>query len=89
MHHHENEQVCVVLEGEMVVHTEDDSVTLGEYDSVWLASDEPTASRTRATNARSVSTYSRRPRLRLLDRPRRVVPLTATGRSTTTNDLCQ
>jgi len=41
MHHHENEQVCIVLEGEMVVHTEDDSVTLGEYDSVWLASDEP------------------------------------------------
>jgi quercetin dioxygenase-like cupin family protein len=36
MHDHENEQVCLVLEGELVVHTEDDSATLGEYDSVHL-----------------------------------------------------
>lgn len=36
MHDHENEQVCLCLEGELVVHTEDDTVTLGEYDSVWL-----------------------------------------------------
>ena len=40
MHHHENEQVCVVLHGEMTVHTEDDAVTLGQYDSVWLNSNE-------------------------------------------------
>jgi quercetin dioxygenase-like cupin family protein len=38
MHDHENEQVCLVLEGELTVHTEDDSVTMGEYDSVLLES---------------------------------------------------
>ena len=32
MHDHENEQVCVVLEGEITVHTEDDSATLGRFD---------------------------------------------------------
>ncbi|WP_122090760.1 cupin domain-containing protein [Halalkalicoccus subterraneus] len=36
MHDHENEQVCLCLEGELTVHTEDETVTLGEYDSVWL-----------------------------------------------------
>ena len=36
MHDHENEQVCLVLDGELTVHTEDDTVTLGRYDSVWL-----------------------------------------------------
>ena len=36
MHDHENEQVCVVLDGELTVHTEDDAVTLGRYDSVLL-----------------------------------------------------
>lgn len=41
MHDHENEQVCLVLEGEMTVHTEDDSVVLGQYDSVLLESNEP------------------------------------------------
>ncbi len=34
IHDHENEQVCLCLEGELTVHTEDESVTLGEYDSV-------------------------------------------------------
>jgi quercetin dioxygenase-like cupin family protein len=29
MHDHENEQVCLVLQGEMTVYTEDDAVTLG------------------------------------------------------------
>ncbi|ADJ13397.1 cupin domain-containing protein [Halalkalicoccus jeotgali] len=38
MHDHENEQVCLCLEGELVVHTEDETVTLEEYDSVWLES---------------------------------------------------
>ncbi|MFH5800697.1 cupin domain-containing protein [Haladaptatus sp. DYF46] len=38
MHDHENEQVCLVLQGEMTVYTEDDEVTLGENDSVWLDS---------------------------------------------------
>ena len=37
MHDHENGQVCLVLDGELTVHTEDDAATLGEYDSVWLA----------------------------------------------------
>ncbi|APW97801.1 cupin [Halobiforma lacisalsi AJ5] len=42
MHHHENEQVCLCLEGELTVTTEDgDAVTLEQYDSVWLESDEP------------------------------------------------
>ena len=41
MHHHENEQVCLVIEGEMTVFFEDDEVVLGEYDSVLIESDEP------------------------------------------------
>ncbi|WP_430506331.1 cupin domain-containing protein [Haloparvum sp. PAK95] len=36
MHDHENEQVCVCLEGELTVHTEEESVTLEQYDSVHL-----------------------------------------------------
>lgn len=38
MHDHENEQVCLVLDGELTIHTEDDKVTLGKYDSVLLES---------------------------------------------------
>jgi quercetin dioxygenase-like cupin family protein len=38
MHDHENEQVCLCLSGELTVHTEEESVTLGEYDSVKLDS---------------------------------------------------
>lgn len=38
MHDHDNEQVCICLEGELTVHTEDDSVTLEKNDSVWLES---------------------------------------------------
>jgi quercetin dioxygenase-like cupin family protein len=59
MHDHENGQVCLVLDGELTVHTEDESearpegaprserqsreqsATLGQYDSVWLAPWEP------------------------------------------------
>ncbi len=42
MHHHENEQVCVCLQGELTVVTEDEeSLTLGRYDSALLESDEP------------------------------------------------
>ncbi|WP_101297001.1 cupin domain-containing protein [Halegenticoccus soli] len=41
MHDHGNEQVCLVLEGELTIYTEDDEVTLGRYDSVWLDGDEP------------------------------------------------
>jgi len=37
MHDHENEQVCLVLQGELTVYTEDDEVTLGRYDSVYLS----------------------------------------------------
>ncbi|MFB6112771.1 MAG: cupin domain-containing protein [Halodesulfurarchaeum sp.] len=40
MHSHENEQVCVCLEGELTVFTEEESVTLTEYDSVLLESEE-------------------------------------------------
>ena len=40
MHSHENEQVCVVLKGELTVVTPDDEVTASEYDSVLLESDE-------------------------------------------------
>ena len=40
-HDHENEQICVVFEGELTVHTGDDSATLGPYDSVRLESGEP------------------------------------------------
>jgi len=36
MHNHENEQVCLCLAGELTVITEEDSVTLEQYDSVWL-----------------------------------------------------
>ncbi|MFB6254747.1 MAG: cupin domain-containing protein [Halobacteriaceae archaeon] len=36
MHDHENEQLCVVLEGELTIYTEDESVTLSQFDSVWL-----------------------------------------------------
>ncbi|MFB6195440.1 MAG: cupin domain-containing protein [Haloplanus sp.] len=40
MHDHENEQICLVLDGELTVYTEDDAVTLERYDSVHLASGE-------------------------------------------------
>jgi quercetin dioxygenase-like cupin family protein len=38
MHDHENEQVCLVLDGKLRIHTEDESVTLGKHDSVFLES---------------------------------------------------
>jgi quercetin dioxygenase-like cupin family protein len=39
MHDHENEQVCVVLKGELTLHAEDgSSTTLEEYDSAWIPS---------------------------------------------------
>jgi len=38
MHDHENEQVCLVLDGELTIYTEDEEVRLGQYDSVWLDS---------------------------------------------------
>lgn len=43
MHDHENGQVCLVLAGELTVHTEDDAVTMERYDSVWLDPWEPHA----------------------------------------------
>ena len=36
MHDHENEQVCLCLRGELTLYTEDDEITLEQYDSVWL-----------------------------------------------------
>ncbi|MFB6308679.1 MAG: cupin domain-containing protein [Haloarculaceae archaeon] len=41
MHDHENEQVCVCLEGELTVVTEEESVTLERFDSVHLEGNEP------------------------------------------------
>ena len=44
LHHHENEQVCVCLAGELTVTSGDDesaSVTLSQHDSVLLEPDEP------------------------------------------------
>lgn len=41
LHHHENEQVCVCLDGELTVETESRTETLGQFDSVYLASNEP------------------------------------------------
>jgi len=39
MHDHENEQVCIVLEGELTIHVESgESVTLEQYDSAKLDS---------------------------------------------------
>jgi quercetin dioxygenase-like cupin family protein len=40
MHSHGNEQVCVVLSGEITVYTEHDEITLEANDSVWLKSSE-------------------------------------------------
>ena len=42
-HDHANEQVCLVIEGELTVYTGEESgdeewVTLGPFDSVWLGS---------------------------------------------------
>jgi len=36
MHDHENEQVCVCLQGELTLYTENDEVTISEHDSIWL-----------------------------------------------------
>jgi len=39
MHNHENEQVCLVLQGELTLHTEDrESVTLERFDSALIES---------------------------------------------------
>lgn len=37
-HNHENEQVCLVLQGELTVFTDENEVTLEKFDSVWLDS---------------------------------------------------
>lgn len=39
-HDHDNDQVCIVFEGKLTVYTENDEVTLGEYDSVLLEGGE-------------------------------------------------
>jgi quercetin dioxygenase-like cupin family protein len=42
MHHHENEQVCICLQGELTLYNEaGERATLGPYDSALLESDEP------------------------------------------------
>lgn len=38
VHSHEHEQTFVVLDGEFVLYTLDESVTLGKYDTAWVAS---------------------------------------------------
>lgn len=40
MHDHENEQVCIVLHGELPIHTEEETITAKQYDSTWLDSFE-------------------------------------------------
>ena len=40
-HHHENEQICLVTEGELTLVFESEAVTLGPYDSVLIESGEP------------------------------------------------
>jgi quercetin dioxygenase-like cupin family protein len=40
MHSHENEQVCLVLDGELTVVTDDREVRMETHDSVHLESDE-------------------------------------------------
>lgn len=40
MHNHKNEQVCIVLQGELTIVTEDSETQLTQYDSVWLDSQE-------------------------------------------------
>lgn len=35
-HSHDHEQIFVVLEGTVVLHTERESVTLGRYDTAWV-----------------------------------------------------
>ena len=59
MHDHENEQVCIVFEGEVTFHTEDESVTLGPDDSLWLDSWEAhSAENTGDTVARGVDVFA-------------------------------
>ncbi len=41
MHDHENEQVCICLQGELTLYTENDEATLERFDSVWLDAWEP------------------------------------------------
>lgn len=41
MHDHENEQVCICLQGTLRVHTADETADLGPYDAVWLDAHEP------------------------------------------------
>lgn len=42
MHSHDNEQVCVVLTGELTIETEaGEETTLEQYDSVYLEANEP------------------------------------------------
>lgn len=41
LHNHENEQVCICLDGQLTVETEAESVTLGRFDSVYLEQNEP------------------------------------------------
>jgi mannose-6-phosphate isomerase-like protein (cupin superfamily) len=72
MHNQENEQVCIVLGGELTAYTEDDEVTLRENDSVLLEAWKDH----RRTDGRRHRRVRTGPRIRLLDRPR-VIP---TGR---------
>jgi quercetin dioxygenase-like cupin family protein len=60
MHNHENEQVCVVTEGELTIHFEDsESVTIRDYDSVYLEPDElHSVENTGSTPARGVDVFA-------------------------------
>jgi len=85
MHDHENEQVCLCLEGELTVATEDDSVTLQKNDSVLLESNETQSGKhRRRARGRARRVRSRPALVRLLDgakseRTMKYLARTATG----------
>lgn len=41
MHDHPNAQVCIVLSGELVIHTREKRANLGVYDAAFLEAEEP------------------------------------------------
>ena len=76
MHDPEKEQVCLCLEGELTLYTEDREVTLEQYDSARLESWEPH----RVANggddlAVRLDVFGPRLWLRLLDRPGRLTAI--------------
>lgn len=40
LHGHPNEQIFVILDGEFILYTEEESVQLGRFDSAWVDANE-------------------------------------------------